>query len=548
MSPTRFLLPTILLAVPVLHAQVSQDMADKIVTEGKQNSKVSEHLDHLTNVIGHRLTGSDNFTAATQWAVEEFKKMGLTAHLEEWDEWDYVWNRGQWQGRVTAPVAMELHVATPAWTGGTRGLVRGEVVPLPETIDESLAGKWVMGQSGLGRRSGEAMSQLVAVGVAGYLYPSSGDENFPNRIRVFGSYPATAAQRALVQVCIRQDQFKNLMTLLETGEPVEAEFDIRNRFRDEKVTLHNVIADIRGTEKPDEMVIVCGHLDSWHQATGATDNGTGSTSAMEAARILATVGAKPKRTIRFILWGGEEQGLLGSRQYVVRHRSDMEKISILFNHDSGTNFASSLNVMPAQLPIMQSVFEPILALTTPDSEYPDAFNLRGTARIRVGGGGGGTDSASFAAVGVPAYSWSLSGKANYFGRTWHSQWDTFDAMIPEYQAHTATVIALAALGSANLPELLTREGITRPGPRPDAAPIVEGRLGVRLNGMSIARIRSGGAAAGAGLQVGDQIVDINGKQVKTSVEVNAAMRDNQAPWLFGVLRGGERVEIRVTDG
>src|SRR5690606_18875936 len=160
------------------------------------------------------------------------------------------------------------------------------------------------------------------------------------------------------------------------------------------------IATLVGTEKPDECVIVSSHLDSWHQAQGTTDNGTGSATTMEAARILMAVGAKPKRSIKFCLWGGEEQGLLGSRGYVQRHRTDMDKVSAAFNHDTGTNWAQSLvvtNEMHAQL---EPVFAQVTRLMTPpDVDFDDkVFNL--VARPQIGGGGGGSDHASFLAVKV----------------------------------------------------------------------------------------------------------------------------------------------------
>ncbi|HMQ23635.1 MAG TPA: M20/M25/M40 family metallo-hydrolase, partial [Planctomycetota bacterium] len=338
----------------------SDAIFEAIAKEGLQNSKVMDYLDYLVNSIGPRLTGSDNYTLACKWAKQEFEKLGLRVQLEPWDEWQFVFNRGQWTGRMTAPEEVELQVATEAWTAGTRGAITGKAVRVPETIAEiealagKVEGKWLVVRKPT-RRTNDAMAAwqhtllfAETEGAAGIVYSSDGDAKYPNRIRVFGSremaLKANSKIPTLPQICVRKDQWTKIDKLLEGGQEVELMFDIRNRFRREKVVLHNVIADLVGTKKPDEMVIVCGHLDSWHQATGTTDNGTGATSTMEAARILSAVGAKPERTIRFILWGGEEQGLLGSRAYVNKHRSELAKVSGVFNHDTGTNWAQSIGV------------------------------------------------------------------------------------------------------------------------------------------------------------------------------------------------------------
>ena len=128
------------------------------------------------------------------------------------------------------------------------------------------------------------------------------------------------------QAVVRDDQCKEIEAVLKGEAPVVIEFELRNRFREGPIALNNVIADLKGSEFPDEYVIICAHLDSWHQATGATDNGTGTCSTLEAARILSKIGFKPKRTIRFMLWGGEEQGLLGSREFCMSAAQMQENI------------------------------------------------------------------------------------------------------------------------------------------------------------------------------------------------------------------------------
>ena len=262
----------------LLPAQNTAKKADPLIGrmkhEGLQNSRVMDYLDHLTNTIGHRLTGSDNFERACHWAKAEFEKMGLTAQLHKWKEWKVRFNRGQWSGRMLEPSNLELQVATEAWTAGTRGQVTGKAVKPPtdildleETWSGKVEGAWLLARKS-GRRGGPFWGHLKRFardeGAAGIIYPSTGDAKFPNRIRVFGNRRMALAANATIptmpEICVRKDQFAAVEKLIAAGKKVVLRFDIRNRFRREKVPLYNVIADIRGTQKPDEYVMVGGHL------------------------------------------------------------------------------------------------------------------------------------------------------------------------------------------------------------------------------------------------------------------------------------------------
>lgn len=576
-----------LVFLPQANAQVSPEMVAAIKSEGLGNSKVMEYLDTLTNEIGHRLTGSDNFVRATLWAKKEFEKMGLSnVHLEKWDTWPVVWNRGQWQGRITSPVTMELHVATRAWTAGTKGIAKGLLLFAPknpaelELIKDQIEGAFLFKESQPRRRRGrrgqqaqeqtEEQKQAAALAAsvrefqngplaefleahpnAGWVQSSQGDAKHPNRIRVFGSRSMNADKLPTIpEIVVRKDQATEIKKLLSSGEEVMVEFDIRNRFRAEPVVVNNVVAEIPGTEKPGEVIIVCGHLDSWHQATGATDNGTGTTSTMETARILMAVGARPKRTIRFCLWGGEEQGLLGSRGYVTRHRTDMADVSAVLNHDSGTNWAHTLRVNTANLEAMTLVMQPVMSMTSPDADHQGpVFVLNHAEKIS---GGGGSDHASFISARVPAFAWGLRGRADYFGYTWHSQWDTYDAAIPEYQRHNATVFALTALGIANLPEKLSNEGIEPRRRGGNMKPIIEGFLGIDLGGkgdLEVTGVTADSTAAKAGLKQGDVILAVNGAKVTTLLAVMQQMRDSGfSSASFTVKRGEKEVTVELGGG
>ena len=299
-------------------------------------------------------------------------------------------------------------------------------------------------------------------------------------------------------VTLLRKQFDEIAAWLKDGKPVTLEFDIRNYFKKGPIKLYNVIADIPGSELPDEYVIVGGHIDSWDGATGATDNGTGVATTLEAARILMKAGVKPRRTIRFMLWSGEEQGLLGSAAYVKAHKDLMPKISAVLVHDGGTNYLSGIGATEAMLSDFEQVFTPVKEL---DPQFP--FEVRKVAGLS----GGGSDHASFLAANVPGFFWRQAGKAKY-QRTHHTQYDTFDAAIPEYQKHSSLVVAVSAYGIANLDHLLSREKLR-------ARRNLAGRrsLGVQLDELTVTEVEAESAAQKGGMKEGDVIVKIDGTKV-----------------------------------
>lgn len=566
MRPVASLLASVF--VSALCAQAPPPLAEKIVHEGIENSHVMAFQDVLCHDFGSRLTGSEAFDRAARWARDEFAAMGLDARLEPWGEWQARWDREQWMGRVVEPVALELQVASPAWTGSTRGIARGTLVRMPKTAEELAAlqaraeqdaALWVWGA--MSRKVEDAavrdgvqalLDQGKLLGIA-QSATSTGwnDKNWENQIRVFGD--SKKAQRPYEErprwasAVVRDDQSAQIEALLGGEKPVVVEFELRNRWRPGPVALHNVVAELKGTTDPDDVVIVCAHLDSWHQATGATDNGTGTCTTLEAARILTAAGARPKRTIRFILWGGEEQGLLGSRQYVVQHRTQMHHVSAVFNHDSGTNWAQSLGIAESQLADFTAIVQPILdRMKAPQADFDGpVFALRASKVVQPAGGG--SDNASFAAVGVPAYGWGMKGEVPY-ARGWHSQWDTISIVVPQYQRQTATVAALVAFGVADLDHNLSREGIERanPGGMVNAQLIVETWLGVELDGMAITAVARGGLAAGAGAQPKDTLSAVGGTATGDLPSFLAALRalaGEGKPLAITVQRSGQAVEL-----
>ena len=558
----------------LVRAQCPPEVFEQIRREGEEHSQVMQHLDHLTNRIGPRLTGSDNCTNACEWAVSKLKEFGIdNARMEKWGTFPVGWTRGQWSGEMLEPVQETLVFGTEAWTAGTVGPVMAHAVLEPvneaelETVRATLKGAWVVkrpgpasaggrGRRGAGgdsrpaesrprevepRPSAELSQQFTAlcksVGIAGTIVATSNiDERYPLQVRVFGRYQISWDKLPTdVVVHLRRDQHKKLCDFLKDGKKVSLRFDIRNYFKQGPIDVYNVIGDIPGTEKPEEYVVAGGHIDSWHQATGTTDNGTGVATTLEAARILAKVGVKPRRTIRFMLWSGEEQGLMGSAAFVKKYRTQMDQYSAAFVHDMGTNYLSGLGVTADMKEAMEKVVAPLLTL---DQAMP--FTLR----VVQGLGGGGSDHGSFLSAGVPGLAWSQAGDAVY-GRTWHSQWDTFDAAIPAYQRHSAVVVATTALGVANLPEVLPR---VKTGARNTGGAGGFGRfaemMGLELEGLKVTKVADKGWAADAGLKAGDEIVAIDGEALESRRELARLFgEESDKAARIKVKRDGKDVEL-----
>jgi hypothetical protein len=217
-------------------------------------------------------------------------------------------------------------------------------------------------------------------------------------------------------------------------------------------------------------------------------------------------------------------------------------MSCVLNHDTGTNWACGLQVTPSQFADFEAVVAPVRSMRAPDADHQGPlFVLEQKAKIQAFG----SDHASFSSVGVPGFAWRLRGRADYDDFSWHSQWDTFDVVIPEYQRHTATVVALVALGVANLPKLISREGVVRFKPRADALPIAQARLGVELDHLVVRKVVPGGSAAAAGIRAGDSILSVGQRTVRSAVDLVAAIRGAREAFQFTVRRDGEELQLTV---
>jgi carboxypeptidase Q len=243
---------------------------------------------------------------------------------------------------------------------------------------------------------------------------------------------------------ITRENQQLIWRLLDAG-PVVAEINIQNTFSARPAEVYNTVAEIRGSEKPDEVVIIGAHLDSWDLGTGATDNGTGSMVVLEAARALQKLGIKPKRTIRFVLFTGEEQGLNGSREYVKAHKDELGKISGVLVHDSGTG-----KVLTVGLMANYGVRETMDRVLNPLARDKDVGLAEPSLRTE-----GGTDHVPFDEAGVPAF-WCVQDNADY-DQTHHSQADTLDRVRWDDLTEGAQVLAVFAYNVAELPEMLPRK-------------------------------------------------------------------------------------------
>jgi len=484
----------------------------RIINEGIENNQVMAHLTYLCDEIGPRLTGSSKLEKANRWIMYNYKTWGLdNPHLEEWGDLPVRFDRGPSEAHVVAQrrgsddftSVREMHFTTSAWMAGTDGPVTGHVVRMPGTLEEledvedQLERAWILipnerrpGQRGIrgggaGARynqriearerlagtptEGDAESEsqvtdedrildrVLAANPAGFM-ASSGDERvWTSSVRGWRSLDPNNIPQD-VEVTISGPDYDYINSRLFDGEEVHVRIDANNILTAGPFPIYNTIAEIRGTEKPEEVIIVSAHLDSWNGvgSQGTVDNGTGTAVTMEAARLLMAAGAKPKRTIRFCHWTGEEQGLLGSRAYVQMHRDEiLGNVSAVFVDDGGTNYEGGLQCIAPMAPYLAAATAPInnVFYSETDGQYMNV-NVQINERMPRGGG---SDHASFNQVGVPGFFWDEVGRANYrYG--WHTQFDRLDQAIPEYLQQSATCAAVTAYNLACAPEMLPRDG------------------------------------------------------------------------------------------
>jgi hypothetical protein len=503
------------------------DTITKIRYEGFRNSKIMELATGLFDQIGPRLTGSPNMKKANEWTRDKLKEFGLeNGKLEPWSPFGRGWSNEYTNVRMVSPDAATFIAYPKAWTPGTDGPVRAQVVRVvirgPQDLPRykgKLAGKIVLlGEDAEVRPSTEPLSERYNEKTLGELeqYQVPGERDLA-RLREFqmrarqqrqinkffddekvvalidhsrgainggtvfvqqgGSYKVgqTAGTPALTMAT---EQWNRIARILAAKKDVELEINVKNTFYEDAMTQWNTTAEIPGTDKKDELVMLGAHLDSWHAGTGATDNGAGTIVMMEAVRILKALGIRPRRTIRIGLWSGEEQGLLGSQWYVSQHfgtrpestdperkgeptiirrdagaiekKPDQAKVSVYFNVDNGTGKIRGVYTQEnaAVEPIFEAWMKPFRDLGM------DTLTMRNT---------GGTDHLSFDAVGIPGFQF-IQDPIEYDTRTHHSNMDVYDRLQPDDLKQMAVIVASFVYMAAQRDQMFPRKPIEAPLP------------------------------------------------------------------------------------
>ncbi len=528
------------LCAPVLPAQerVDLDMVTQIRQEGFHRSKVMETASRLMDSIGPRLTGSPNMKRANEWTRKQLEDWGLVnAHLESWGPFGRGWSYEECSVRMTAPDSAELLALPMAWTPGTNGTVHGIPVKVKLATKEDLekekgklGGKIVLlgemrdvhpDEKALSQRYDEkGLSELAQYPIPGLTpysrpgMPPFNREEFLKR-RQFAREVAKFLAEEKVAVVIEPgpldggtfrvqgagngwkkdapatvptivmaiEHYGRLARLLDRKEDVQLDVTVRAKFYDQDEMAYNTVAEIPGTDKKGEIVMLGGHMDSWHGGTGATDNGAGVVVAMEAVRILKALNVHPKRTIRIALWSGEEEGLFGSRAYVAQHfgsrpepktgendlpsfmrpptgpltlKPEHAKLSAYFNLDNGTGKVRGVYTQEnaAVVPIFESWIEPLkdLGVTT--------ITNRNT---------GGTDHLSFDAVGLPGFQF-IQDEVEYETRTHHTNMDVYERLQREDLMQASVVMACFVYDAAMRDAMMPRKPLPKEGAGPGEQP------------------------------------------------------------------------------
>jgi carboxypeptidase Q len=503
-----------LVPVSAQHATetVDHEAIYKIKDEGFQRSRVMDITSWLTDVYGPRLTNSPGFRKAGQWAVEQMTAWGLSnARLEP-----FPFGRG-WANEKFAMTATTPGGSFPvigmaqAWTPGTNGAVSGEAIFAVLESDDDLArfkgklrGKVVLIQTlrevpalwsspasrytdeqledlrretdatprgragrGPGRQGGRGPGQTFAQRRTQFLKDegvlaavTAGTRGDGGTVFVQGGGSRDPkAPAGIPSIVIAVEHYGRIVRTLQKSMPVTIDLEVRNAFSEETAAF-NVVAEIPGTDKADETVMLGAHFDSWHGGTGATDNASGSAVMMEAMRILKQSGVRLRRTVRIGLWGGEEQGLIGSREYVTAHFANVQdmvlkpahaKVSGYFNVDNGTGAIRGIYLQgnEAAGPIFESWMKPFhnLGMRT--------VTIRDT---------GGTDHQSFDRVGLPGFQF-IQDDVEYDTRTHHSTMDLYERIQEEDMRKNAVIVAAFALQAANREQPLPRKPLPAPGGR-----------------------------------------------------------------------------------
>ena len=500
--------------LPAQDEKIDNATIEKIRQEGLQHSQVMDIAFHLTDASGPRLTGSPGFNRAANYAKQQLTQWGLTgAMLDPWGDFGKGWELQKSYVAMTAPYYKPLIAFPKAWCDGTNGPKSAQVLLITATdsagLDRykgQLAGKILIldvnetyqqsfkadasrytddqldtlskavmrpvdtaemrrRRQQFQRPVNQAMlralrNMITQEGALAILSQTSRGVDGTLFVQGGGPYQLSSPAN-FPDIVLALEDYMTIVRLLKAGTAVTLDADIQTKFYTEDVKGYNVIAEIKGTDKKlkDEVVMLGGHLDSWHSAMGATDNAAGCTVMMEAVRILKALGIQPRRTIRIALWSGEEEGLLGSRGYVKKTFADPATMQLLpahstlagyFNVDNGTGKIRGIYLQGNEA--CRSIF----------TQWLRPFHDLGATTVTINNTGG-TDHQSFDAVGLPGFQF-IQDEIEYSTRTHHTNMDTYEHLREDDLKQIATIVAAFVYNAAMRDEKLPRK--TLPEPRP----------------------------------------------------------------------------------
>ena len=478
--------------LPAASEKIDSGVNWSIRQEETDHSQTMRLVHQLTDVYGPRLTGSPNFKAACEWAMEQLAHWGLVnAHTEKWDFGHPGWSNDSYSMRVLSPYKDLLDARVVAWTPSTKGLVRAKIVQITppdhstlegleaylESVKDKVHDRIVLAGAhvevpisfnpAVKRRedsdlrsqfdpnnpppqrraeqptnapklldSREIEERIDAFLVANRaLVKISDAAREHGQIRVFANRTYNAA-KAVPSIVIRNEDYGRMCRILADGNSIEMEGEILNTIHPDQMSL-NTVAEIPGSDKKDQVVMLGAHIDSWHAGMGATDNATGVAVMMEAVRVLKQLGVKPRRMIRIVLWGGEEQGLLGSKAYVRDHfgtfelpRQEFPTLMAYINLDSGTGRVRGASVFgpPESSAVLRQILQPFADMGVMGANSIQSRNY------------GGTDSTSFNWAGLPGINLSQD-PIEYQTHTWHTNLDTYERVLEGDLKQCAIVVA-----------------------------------------------------------------------------------------------------------
>jgi len=510
-------------AIHAQSEKVDAAMMQRIRKEGLENSKVMDIAFNLTDKSGSRLTASPGFVRAANYAKETLNGWGLqNVVIDPWGEFGKGWELEKSYIAITAPYYKPLSAYPKAWTAGTKGLKHAEILVIAakdsaglEAYRGQLKGKVLIldqttaykpsfkadayrydaaelermanakpaaprqaaapGDTAAARRLREQFGNRAAAGrvlvilkemakAEGAVALISSGSVRSHDGTIFaqggGAYKGTDPENFLDMVVGIED-YNMMLRLAKSGTPVKLDVDVKTKFQTKDLQGYNVIGEIPGTDPAlkDEVVMLGAHLDSWQTATGATDNASGSSVMMEVVRILKTLGVQPKRTIRIALWSGEEQGLLGSRNYVKKTFADPadmkplpahEKFSSYFNIDNGTGKIRGIYLQGNEA--CRDIFTQWLA----------PFKDLDASTVTISNTGG-TDHQSFDGVGLPGFQF-IQDPIEYDNRNHHSNMDLYDHLLEDDLKQISTIVAAFVYNAAQRDTKLPRKEMPKPRP------------------------------------------------------------------------------------